>query len=266
MPQQAATCPDLGRTSDVPTAFHLSTPARAHRLRRAVTAVLVSLVGGAVCLVGLPTMAEAAPTIPTSATRYPTLAYNSTGSAVKYVQQRLHVRPTSGWFGPITKHYVRAYQRSHHLAVTGKVTWRMWKKLGVPYVAAPKVRSGKPGSKAWGDKVLSIARAQKGDPYRYGAAGPNAFDCSGLTMYVMKKMGVTLTHSASEQRRSPKVRAIRASDRKPGDLVFVRWGSGATHAAIYAGYGKWWEAAKPGTRVQIRAIWTSNVAYGRIRG
>jgi cell wall-associated NlpC family hydrolase len=77
---------------------------------------------------------------------------------------------------------------------------------------------------------------------------------------------VTLTHSASEQRRSPKVRAISASARRPGDLVFVRWGSGASHVAIYAGSGQWWEAPRPGLSVLIRPIWTTNVAYGRIRG
>ena len=228
---------------------------------------MVSLVGGAVCLTVLPAPAHAAPVIPAAAKRHPVLAYNSQGSAVTYVQQRLRVQPTSGWFGPITRRAVQTYQRSHGLTVTGTVTWRMWRKLGVPYVAPPAEPSaGKPGSKQWSDRVLAITRAQKGDPYRYGAAGPDAFDCSGLTMYVMKRMGVTLTHSASEQRRSPKVRAISKSERKPGDLVFVRSGSGASHAAIYAGSGKWWEAAKPGTNVQIRTIWTSNVAYGRIRG
>ena len=267
MPQLAAACPDLGRWPDSGTAFDVSTPP-SHRLRRALTTLLVSLVGGAACITGLPTTAEAAPAIPTSAKRHPTLAYNSTGSAVKYVQQRLKVRPTSGWFGPVTRRHVRAYQKSHHLAVTGKVTWRMWRKLGVPYVAPTHKTpsAGKPGSKQWSEAVLAVTRRQKGDPYRYGAAGPNAFDCSGLTMYVMKKMGVTLTHSASEQRRSGKVRAISKSDRKPGDLVFVRSGSGASHVAIYAGSGKWWEAPKPGTSVLIRPIWAANVSYGRIRG
>ena len=268
MSQLAAACPDLGQRTDSGTAPSSTPSPTTHRLRRALTVALVALVGAAVSLTLMPPTAQAAPAIPTSAKRHPTLQYNSQGSAVKYLQKRLKVRPTSGWFGPVTRRHVRAYQRSHDLAVTGKVTWRMWRKLGVPYVAPSRKTptSGKPGSKKWSDRVVAIARAQKGDPYRYGAAGPNAFDCSGLTMYVMKRMGVKLTHSASEQRRSSKVRAISKSDRKPGDLVFVRSGSGASHAAIYAGGGKWWEAAKPGTSVMVRTIWTSNVAYARIRG
>jgi cell wall-associated NlpC family hydrolase len=274
MPQLAALRPDLGKTPDPGRlADHPSTPTsppwtRApHRFRRTVTALLVALIGGAVGLTVLPATAEAAVPIPTSAHRYPVLAYNSRGSAVKYVQQRLRVSPTSGWFGPITTRHVRAFQKRHHLAITGRVTWREWRQLGVRYIAPPTApTSGRPGSKQWGDRVLAITRQKQGDPYVYGAAGPSAFDCSGLTMYVMKRMGVTLTHSASEQRRSPKVRAIRAEYRRPGDLVFVRWGSGASHVAIYAGGGKWWEAPKPGTSVLIRPIWTTNVAYGRIRG
>ena len=46
---------------------------------------------------------------------------------MKYVQQRLHVRPVSGWFGPITRATVRAFQRAHHIRPTGNVgplTWR----------------------------------------------------------------------------------------------------------------------------------------------
>jgi cell wall-associated NlpC family hydrolase len=268
MPQLAAPCPDLGRAPDTGTlAESPSTTIPLSRFRRGATALVVGFLTAAVGLTVAPGAAQAAVPVPASAKHHPVLAYNSRVSAVKYLQQRLRIRPVSGWFGPVTRRHVRSYQKSHHLGVTGRVTWRMWRKLGVRYVAPPKApSSGRPGSKAWADRVLAITRAHKGDPYRYGAAGPNAFDCSGLTMYVMKKMGVNLTHSASEQRRSPKVRAISASDRKPGDLVFVRWGSGASHVAIYAGSGKWWEAPKPGLGVLIRPIWTTNVAYGRIRG
>ncbi|MBO0841537.1 MAG: C40 family peptidase, partial [Nocardioides sp.] len=50
-----------------------------------------------------------------------------------------------------------------------------------------------------GEKVVSLARSRHGKPYRYGASGPNAFDCSGLTRWVYRKVGVKLPHSSSAQ-------------------------------------------------------------------
>ena len=48
-------------------------------------------------------------------------------------------------------------------------------------------------------KVIDIAAAQAGDPYKYGAEGPSAFDCSGLTKYAYGKIGKYLPHSSAGQ-------------------------------------------------------------------
>jgi cell wall-associated NlpC family hydrolase len=110
--------------------------------------------------------------------------------------------------------------------------------------------------------VLSIAAAQEGDRYQYGAAGPDAFDCSGFTQYVFGKVGISLPHSSSAQRSV----ARRVSSPQPGDLVFVYNGDGGSigHVAIYAGNGYWYEASNPSRPVGKHRAWSSNVSYGRV--
>ena len=60
-------------------------------------------------------------------------------------------------------------------------------------------------------KEMKTAAAQKGKPYRYGAAGPHAFDCSGFTSYVLKKQGVKLPRTAAQQySKTKRVSAMKA--------------------------------------------------------
>jgi peptidoglycan DL-endopeptidase CwlO len=111
--------------------------------------------------------------------------------------------------------------------------------------------------------ALAIARAvASGAYYAHGGAGPNGFDCSGFTMYVFSKMGISLPHSSSAQRSM--VQSV--STPQPGDLVFVYNGGGGSvgHVAIYAGGGYWWEAANESVGVGYHRAWTTNVSYGRV--
>jgi cell wall-associated NlpC family hydrolase len=110
--------------------------------------------------------------------------------------------------------------------------------------------------------VLSIAAAQSGDRYQYGANGPDAFDCSGFTQYVFSKVGISLPHSSGAQASM----ARSVSSPQPGDLVFVHNGGGGSigHVAIYAGNGYWYEASNPSTGVGKHRAWSSNVSYGRV--
>jgi cell wall-associated NlpC family hydrolase len=110
-------------------------------------------------------------------------------------------------------------------------------------------------------KVMRTGNSLKGTPYRYGGSTPRGFDCSGYTMYVYRKAGVRLTHSATAQMH--KTRRISKRWAKPGDLVFFRSGSRAYHVGIYAGHGKVLHSPRPGKRVRVDKIWTSNVTYGR---
>ena len=115
----------------------------------------------------------------------------------------------------------------------------------------------------WRERVLRVARAQTGDRYVYGAAGPSAFDCSGLTSYVYRiATGKRLPHSSSAQQGW--TRRISAAAARPGDLVFFHSGRGVYHVAIYAGHHTIIHAPYPGQRVRRERIWTSAVTYGRV--
>ena len=89
------------------------------------------------------------------------------------------------------------------------------------------------------------ALAQVGDAYVYGAAGPSAFDCSGLTMMAWAQAGVGLPHSSSAQYRLRPARLARATC-SPGDLVFYY--SPISHVGIYIGNGLIVHAGQPRRR------------------
>jgi cell wall-associated NlpC family hydrolase len=112
------------------------------------------------------------------------------------------------------------------------------------------------------DRIVAIAASKRGAPYRYGAAGPNAFDCSGYTKWVFARIGRSLPHSSAMQ--YARVRHVRASERRRGDLVFFRSGGRVYHVAIYAGRNYVWHASRPGEYVHRERIWTGSVAYGRV--
>lgn len=111
--------------------------------------------------------------------------------------------------------------------------------------------------------IVAAARAQQGKPYRFGARGPGAFDCSGLTGYAYRRVRISLPRTADGQFRATRRIAPRAA--RPGDLVFWVSGGHAYHVAVYAGAGKVRHAPKPGQRVQLTSIWSwGQVRFGRI--
>jgi len=115
------------------------------------------------------------------------------------------------------------------------------------------------------DRVLHVAYNQRGKPYRYGAAGPNAFDCSGLVLYVFHRaLGKNLPHNAEMQYRDSRHIRYRRNLR-PGDLVFQVDRHGyAFHVGIYAGHGYMWDAPHTGSHVQRQKMWPARWRYGRI--
>lgn len=102
--------------------------------------------------------------------------------------------------------------------------------------------------------VVDFAKAQLGEPYRFGAAGPNRWDCSGLTMEAYKQIGVNLPHHASSQQLLG--HAVPETQAQPGDLVF--WGPVSGHVAIYLGNGQVIHAPHTGDVVKISPIWGKN--------
>jgi cell wall-associated NlpC family hydrolase len=95
--------------------------------------------------------------------------------------------------------------------------------------------------------AVNTALAQVGDPYVWGAAGPSAFDCSGLTQYAYAAAGVYLPHSSSMQ--STMGVPVSYSDLRPGDLVFFY--SPISHVAMYIGNGEIVTAPHTGDVVKV---------------
>jgi cell wall-associated NlpC family hydrolase len=111
---------------------------------------------------------------------------------------------------------------------------------------------------------LRLAAAQVGKPYQWGAAGPYAFDCSGLVYYVYHtRLHHYLPRTANAQRLA--TTRIAKSQVLPGDLVFFMSGTRAYHVGVYAGSGRVWHAPRPGQRVMLSRIWTTSWQAGRVR-
>lgn len=108
--------------------------------------------------------------------------------------------------------------------------------------------------------AIGYATAQLGDAYVWGAAGPNAFDCSGLTMMAWAAAGVSLPHSSRAQYDSGP--HVAASDLRPGDLVFYY--HPISHVGIYIGNGMVLHAARPGEGVKISGVYSMPYA-GAVR-
>ncbi|MGW5260027.1 C40 family peptidase [Microbispora sp. NPDC004025] len=96
-------------------------------------------------------------------------------------------------------------------------------------------------------RAVQTARKQIGDPYRYGATGPGAFDCSGLVQYAWRKAGVRLPRTTWSIRGAVR-KKVSWGHFKPGDLIFT---SGGGHVGMYVGHGKMVHAPHSGTRVRI---------------
>ncbi|CAN5392787.1 NlpC/P60 family protein [soil metagenome] len=124
-------------------------------------------------------------------------------------------------------------------------------------------------------QAIAYAKAQLGEPYAFGGAGPSSWDCSGLTKMSYAAAGVYIgTHSASNQYATMRSqgRLVPMSQRKAGDLLFYSSGGSAAstkyHVTIYIGDGQMIEAPRPGVGVRIVSVRPSDlVAYaGRPTG
>ncbi|MER7011445.1 C40 family peptidase [Saccharopolyspora sp. NPDC000359] len=106
-------------------------------------------------------------------------------------------------------------------------------------------------------QALQYAHAQLGKPYVWGAAGPNSFDCSGLTQQAWKAAGVEIPKYSQTQYFQGGVH-VPLNQAQPGDLVF--WGKGRDprgihHVALYLGDEQVLHAPQPGESVEVEKLW-----------
>ena len=102
-------------------------------------------------------------------------------------------------------------------------------------------------------KVISVAKAQMGKPYRWGATGPSSFDCSGLMQYAFKNgAGVSLPRVSRDQATVGK--KVSKAELQPGDLVFFAKGGRIHHVGMYLGNDQYIHAPQTGDVVKISKL------------
>jgi cell wall-associated NlpC family hydrolase len=107
--------------------------------------------------------------------------------------------------------------------------------------------------------AVAAALSRVGLPYVWGAAGPSAFDCSGLTMWAWAHAGVSLPHFSGAQYAA--TQHIPMSQIQPGDLVF--FANPGEHVAMYIGNGQIVEAAHSGVPVRVGPLYSGFALAGR---
>lgn len=208
------------------------------------------------------------------------LRLGTRGQEVSDVQKRLrdlgyykHSAITQ-YYGSITQNAVRGFQRANGLIADGIVGRATRGKLFGSSAKAASKQSSAPKDQSESSRgdastaapnasnLISFAKKFQGKPYRYGANGPSAFDCSGFTCYVFRNFGISLPRSASSQGNANiGTKIINSGDLIPGDLVYFtnNRGSGSRpvhHAGIYIGGGNFIHASssKRGSGVKISTL------------
>jgi len=124
-----------------------------------------------------------------------------------------------------------------------------------------------PASSRQGNIAADWALSQIGRPYRWGAAGPYAYDCSGLTMMAWSHAGVALLHYTGDQWMEGMHVSLDALQR--GDLLFYATNNADPgtihHVGIYIGGGTMVDAPYTGADVRIDSIYAPGDPIGAVR-
>jgi peptidoglycan DL-endopeptidase CwlO len=121
-------------------------------------------------------------------------------------------------------------------------------RAGITWPAAPAA----PATRAPSARAVTFALRQRGKPYQWGAEGPGAYDCSGLTWAAWRAAGVAIPRTAAGQLAAlPRVHGRL----QPGDLLIYRTdGPSRRHVAIVVGRGRMVEARGRGSPVRSTSL------------
>lgn len=118
--------------------------------------------------------------------------------------------------------------------------------------------SSSSSSNSIGDKLVSLAKSKLGCKYVWGATGPNQFDCSGLTSWCHKQVGISIPRTSLAQSKGGK--AVSKSNLQPGDLLFWKTTSAEVgHVGMYVGNGQFIHAPNKSKPVKYDSL--SNSYY-----
>lgn len=142
---------------------------------------------------------------------------------------------------------------AHAVPLVGRVT-------GVS-VATGTARRPAAMPSAMARRVVAAAASRRGSPYRYGGAGPRAFDCSGLAKWAFAQAGRSIPRTTTAQYRAS--RKLPRGAKRPGDLIFYYSGASVYHVGVYAGNNRVWVARGTGTTVTLQTIYSPDYYVGR---
>lgn len=213
------------------------------------TVVVMSVIAGVAATASLPAYAYSPAVIAMSG-----LASNSEGAAAEAqslaIASQTAISYERGSFGVIS---ARDLQR-----MTDRTNYSSYKGLtAFDYASNPKYANLN------ADDIMKVSAKYVGVPYILGGELPTGLDCSGYVRLVFSEFGILLPHSVNAQAAHPRIKRIKKSDARPGDLVIMK---NHSHNGIYAGSNLFYHAPRPGDRVKLATIYTDAVYYARVIG
>ena len=221
---------------------------------------------------------------PTSPLLNASLSKGSNGANVTRLQTRLLAKgylsksgSVDGDYGSTTAAAVKLFQKKAGITESGTADSATLKALyandapalgsgaqpadatvtPTPTSSAPITSTDTPGNNAKIETVITAAKNQLGKPYVYGAMGMSSFDCSGLTSYAFKQVGITLNRTAYGQGYNDGVKIEGLSNLVRGDIVCMNTISDSDlsdHVGIYLGGGQMIHASSGAGKVIISSL------------
>jgi cell wall-associated NlpC family hydrolase len=155
-------------------------------------------------------------------------------------ERKAYVRKVKNEIASILAEQQRQAEIARHEAEVRVASW---------HSNPPPPSAGPVPSSSVGTSVVRYAMSRVGAPYMWGAAGPDAFDCSGLVVWSFAQVGISLPHYSYDLMGMGV--PVSYDELEPGDLVFFYGGS---HVGIYVGGGQFIHAPHTGTVVQVNSL------------